>query len=72
MVNKCHYIWKSQTTHFLFVGIILIRAPKSKATETEENPFLPHPVDLDRKPLADKYYLFAYLKCEFDFFKLHF
>ena len=47
-------------------------APKSKAVETEENPFLPPPVDLDRIPLADKEYLIVEPKCEFDFFELHF
>jgi hypothetical protein len=47
-------------------------APKSKSSEIEENPFLPPPVDLDRTPLADKDYLIAEPKCEFDFFELHF
>jgi hypothetical protein len=47
-------------------------APKSKSSEIEENPFLPPPVDLDRIPLADKDYLIAEPKCEFDFFELHF
>ena len=47
-------------------------APKYKSTETKENPFLPLPVDLDHTPLADKDYLIADLKCEFNFFELHF
>ena len=47
-------------------------APKSKATETEENSFLPPLVDLDHIPLVDKDYLIAELKCEFNFFELHF
>jgi hypothetical protein len=42
-------------------------APKSKQTEGEENLFLPPPVDLDRIPLADKDYLIADTKCDFDF-----
>jgi hypothetical protein len=42
-------------------------APKSKRTEGEENPFLPPPVDLDRIPLADKDYLIADTKCNFNF-----
>jgi hypothetical protein len=50
----------------------LTMAPKSKSSETVENPFLPPPVDLDRIPLADKDYLIAEPKCEFDFFELHF
>jgi hypothetical protein len=47
-------------------------APKSKSTETSENPFLPLPVDLERVPLADKYYKIIEPKCEFKFFELHF
>jgi hypothetical protein len=46
--------------------------PKSKSSEIKENPFLPPPIDLDRIPLVDKDYLIAELKCEFDFFELHF
>jgi hypothetical protein len=42
-------------------------APKSKRTKGEENPFLPPPVNLDRIPLADKDYLIADTKCDFDF-----
>jgi hypothetical protein len=42
-------------------------APKSKRKEGEENPFLPPPVDLDRIPLADKDYLIADTRCDFDF-----
>jgi hypothetical protein len=41
--------------------------PKSKRTEGEENLFLPPLVDLDRIPLADKYYLIVDTKCDFDF-----
>ena len=41
--------------------------PKSKRTEAEENPFLPHPLDLDKIPLADKDHLIADTRCEFDF-----
>jgi hypothetical protein len=44
-----------------------VMAPKSKRTEGEENPFLPPPVDLDRIPLADKDYLIADTRCDFDF-----
>jgi hypothetical protein len=47
-------------------------APKSKSSEIKENPFLPPPIDLDQIPLADKDYLIAEPKCEFDFFELHF
>jgi hypothetical protein len=47
-------------------------APKEKSTETSENPFLPPPIDLDHIPLADKGYKIIELKCEFDFFELHF
>jgi hypothetical protein len=47
-------------------------APKSKSSEIEENLFLPPPIDLDQIPLADKDYLIAEPKCEFDFFELHF
>jgi hypothetical protein len=46
--------------------------PKSKSSETIENPFLPPPIDLDPIPLANKDYLIAKLKCEFNFFELHF
>jgi hypothetical protein len=42
-------------------------APKSKRIEGEENPFLPPTVGLDRIPLADKDYLIADTKCDFDF-----
>jgi hypothetical protein len=41
---------------FSFANIYLNMVPKSKSTETEENPFLPPPVDLDCITLADKYY----------------
>jgi hypothetical protein len=45
-------------------------ASKSKREESEENPFLPPPVDLDRIPLADKDYLISETRCKFDFTKL--
>jgi hypothetical protein len=45
-------------------------APKSKRTEVEENPFLSPPIDLERIPLANKDYLIADTKCEFDFMDL--
>jgi hypothetical protein len=41
--------------------------PKLKRTKGEENMFLSPPVDLDRIPLADKDYLIADTKCDFDF-----
>jgi hypothetical protein len=47
-------------------------APKSKATETEENTFLPPPIVLDHISLAEKDYLIVEPKCEFNFFELHF
>jgi hypothetical protein len=46
-------------------------APKSKSVETEENLFLPPPIDLDCTPLADKDYRIAELNYEFDFFEFH-
>jgi hypothetical protein len=46
-------------------------APKSKQSEVEKNPFLPPPVNLDRIPLANKYYLISKPKCEFDLVELH-
>jgi hypothetical protein len=51
----------------LFAGIVTVMAPKSKRTKDEENMFLPPPVDFDRIPLADKDYLIADTKCDFDF-----
>jgi hypothetical protein len=45
-------------------------APKSKKSNVEENPFLPPPVDLDRIPLVDKYYLILKTRSEFDFVEL--
>jgi hypothetical protein len=47
-------------------------APKSKSVETEENTFLPPPIDLDHAPLVDKDYRVAEPKCEFNLFELHF
>jgi hypothetical protein len=46
-------------------------APKTKSLEIEENLFIPRPVNLDQTPLANKDYLIAKPKCEFDFFELH-
>jgi hypothetical protein len=46
--------------------------PKSKSSEIVENPFLPPPIDMVHILLADKDYFIAKLKCEFDFFELHF
>jgi hypothetical protein len=42
-------------------------APKSKRIEGEENHFLPPPVNLDRILLANKDYLIADTRCNFDF-----
>jgi hypothetical protein len=44
--------------------------PKSKRIEGEKNPFLPPPVDLDRIPLAEKDYLIADTRCDFNFMDL--
>jgi hypothetical protein len=53
------------------VGTFEVIMPKSKKSEAEENPFLPPPIDLDRIPLADKYYLILETRCEFDLAELH-
>jgi hypothetical protein len=58
----------NQTIPFSISDIHLIMVPKSKSTETKENPFLPPPIDLDRVPLAEKDYLIVDMKCEFNFF----
>jgi hypothetical protein len=51
---------------------LLVMEPKDKSTETSENMILPPPVNLDHIPLTDKDYKIIYLKCEFNFFELHF
>jgi hypothetical protein len=46
--------------------------PKTKSVETFENMILTPPIDLDHIPLVDKDYKITYMKCEFEFFELHF
>jgi hypothetical protein len=46
-------------------------APKGKSVDTSENPMVPHPIDLDHIPMADRDYKVAKPKCEFNFFELH-
>jgi hypothetical protein len=45
-------------------------ALKSKKAESEENPFLPPPIDLDRIHLVEKDHLIVDTRCEFDFANL--
>jgi hypothetical protein len=56
----------------LYLIALLIMPPKAKSVETSENSILPPPIDLDHIPLEKKDYKITELKCEFDFFELHF
>jgi hypothetical protein len=47
-------------------------APKAKSVDTFENLILPSHVDLDHIPLEDKDYIIIELRCELDFFELHY
>jgi hypothetical protein len=47
-------------------------ALKGKFIDTSENPMVLSPIDLGHFPLEDKDLNFAYSKCDFNLFELHY
>ena len=77
--QQANYLYTSDTIlRPIFLGKFkspihtsFIMAPKGKYKASNDNPLLPHIIDLYHQPLVDQEYKILETSCEFDLYELH-